>query len=334
MKSSLAIAAMAGLSSCVHQWPDMDAIEHNVVINVYQDTDWLPDFMYEYTRAGAQDMEIRYDFRIYHKGNTEKAVREFTIFSADMSRPDFSTTLYLTPGDYDLYMWSDFCDPSGDKALYYDDSNFSAITIKTPYQGNTDLGDAFRGMTSFTVDESYESKPNVQASITLHRPVARYVFIATDLEEFVKNESTRGKLSLNDITSPGFDANQMYLNLSKYRIRVDYPLYMPAVFNNFQNNPVDSWTGMYYDSYAVQISSDMAQLAMDYVLVNGDESTAQVMLQIYDDDNEMIAKTNTISVPIKRNRTTYIYGPFLTTLKSGSVGINPDFEGEYNIEFR
>lgn len=328
----LALVSGMGLSSCVHQFPEEDTIG-NVYITVLQDTEWLPDSVVTLTRAGETDVNIRYDFRLYRKGNTNDIIKEFSIVKDDLTRQDFKTQLELMPGDYDLYCWSDYVDAKTGKALYYDDSDFADITYIKPYEGDTDLRDAFRGMTTFTVEGSgYAQIKPVEATITLTRPLARYKFIATDLAEFIENEITRGKMT-NEPASGPYDA-QRWAKLSDYTVRVVYPLYMPAVFNNFRNNPVDSWTGVSFNCQMQQLNADEAQLCMDYTYVNGNESSVQVQLEVYDAQGGLIARTNTITVPTKRDRTTLVYGKFLTTIRSDGVGINPDFEGEYNIEIK
>lgn len=327
--SLLGVSLALVTASCVHQFPEEDE-SGEVVLTVVQDTDWLPDFVMTLTRAGGGDVNIRYDFRVYPKGNTTDLIKEFTIVKDDLTRQNYTTTLELRPGDYDLWCWSDYCDAKTGEALYYDDTTFSAITYSKPYEGDTDLRDAFRGMTSFTVeaDGYYEIQP-IEATITLSRPLARYKFVATDFADFVDKESTRGKL-INDPSG----APQRLTNLSDYTVKVTYPLYMPAVFNNFQNNPIDSWTGVTFNAQMQQISADEAQIAMDYTMVNGLESGVQVAIEIYDPDGVLIARTSTITVPTKRDRTTIIYGKFLTTLRTDGVGIDPDFEGEFNIEIK
>lgn len=327
--SLLGVSLALGMVSCVHQFPEEDE-SGEVVLTVLQDTEWLPDSIMTLTRGEEQAINIRYDFRVYPKGNTNDLIKEFTIVKDDLARQDFTTTLELRPGEYDLWCWSDYCDANTGAPLYYDDSSFSAITYSKPYEGDTDLRDAFRGMTSFTVDADgyYEIQP-VEATITLTRPLARYKFVATDFAEFVDKETTRGKLVSDPSGGP-----QRLVNLSDYTVKVIYPLYMPAVFNNFQNNPVDSWTGVTFNARMQQISADEAQVAMDYTMVNGMESGVQVALEIYDPDGVLIARTATITVPTKRDRTTIIYGKLLTTLRTDGVGIDPDFEGEFNIEIR
>lgn len=326
--ASVAVGLMA--SSCVHQFPEED--ETGIVhLTVLQDTEWLPDTIVNLTRADGQDVVIRYDFKVFPKGNTTYPVKEFTILKDDLTRQDYTTNLELMPGDYDLYCWSDYAYPDGDP-IYYDDTNFASITYIKPYEGDSDLRDVFRGVTSFSITESgyYELKP-VDATIVLSRPLARYKFIATDLAEFIDKEITRGKLSRtpDDVL---LGDGPRYAKLSEYKIKVIYPMYMPAVFNNFRNNPVDSWTGVDFYCSMQQLSGTEAQLAMDYVMVNGEQSSVQVMLEVYDPDGVLIARTNTMTIPTKRDRTTVVYNKFLTTIRNDGVGINPDFDGEYNIE--
>lgn len=327
------VAFLLGASSCVHQFPEEDETG-TVYLTVLQETDWLPDTAIYLTRAGESDIVIRYDFKVYPKGNTTYSVKDFTILKDDLTREDYTTTLELMPGEYDLYCWSDYAYADG-KPIYYDDNNFASITYIKPYEGDSDLRDVFRGMTSFTVSSNgyYEIQP-VEATINLSRPLARYKFIATDLAEFIDRETTRGKFveGLSPGIAPGDP--QRVARLSDYTVKVIYPMYMPAVFNNFRNNPVDSWTGVSFNCTMTPISSTEAVIAMDYVMVNGLQSSVQVMLEVYDPDNVLIARTNTMTIPTKRNRTTLIYNKFLTTIRNDGVGINPDFEGEYNIEIK
>lgn len=327
----LMLAALFG-SSCVHQFPEQESDEYNVVLDVKHILEWLPDYEMTISRAEQADYNIRYDFKVYPKGKNQYPVKEFTVYKDDLKRPDFTTTLFLMPGEYDIYAWSDYCYASDGSPVYYDDDNFAHITYIKPYEGDTDLRDAFRGVTTITVDDPgmYEPQP-VHGEITMARPLARYKFIATDLADFIDRETTRGKLNAgSDIIYT--DAGPRWAKLADYTVKVIYPMYMPAVFDNFKNNPVDSWTGVSFTCRMNQLNADEAQIAMDYVYVNGDESGVQVMLEIYDPDGLLIARTNTVTVPTKRNRTTIVYGKFLTTLRSDGVGIDPDFDGEYNIE--
>lgn len=329
---AVACLGAAFMSSCVHQFPEGDDITP-VVINVVQETEWLPDYIMDITRAYGGEVDIRYDFRVYPKGNTTDCIKEFSIYKDDLTRQEYTTYLEMLPGDYDLWCWSDYCEAGDHSPIYYDDSNFANITYIKPYEGDTDLRDTFRGMTSFSVkDPGMEEPQPVDATIVLTRPMARYMFIATDLAEFIDRETTRGKLIPNGADPSQIPAGQRWAKLTDYKVKVVYPMYMPAVFDNFKNNPIDSWTGISFDCTMLQLNADEARMAMDYVYVNGEESGVQVMMELYDPDGTLIARTNTITVPTKRDRTTIVRGKFLTTLRTDGVGIDPSFDGEFNIE--
>lgn len=329
---SLIIFAFSILtSSCVNQFPIEEETD-TVYLTVVRDAEWLPDAVINLTKAGIIDIELRYDFRIYPKGNTKNCLKEFTIYKSDLTGESFQTSFEMHTGDYDIYCWSDFAYSLNGLPVYYDDSNFSAITYIKPYEGDSDFRDAFRGVTSFSIKDSgyYQMQP-VEATIILSRPLARYMFIATDLEDFIEKEATRERNRNSDSLNDQ-DAYTRVTNLDDYIVKVTYPLYMPAVFDNFLNNPIDSWTGISFEGTMTKISDQEARLALDYVMVNGEESGVQVMLEVFDPDGVVIARTNSMTIPTKRNRTTIVYGKYLTTLRNDGVGIDPDFNGSFNIE--
>ena len=70
------------------------------------------------------------------------------------------------------------------------------------------------------------------------------------------------------------------------------------------------------------------------MFVNGTESTVQVALDVRDAAGEVIASIPPIDVPLTRSRYTTVRGPFLTTEATGGVGIDPGFDGEWNVEIR
>lgn len=72
-------------------------------------------------------------------------------------------------------------------------------------------------------------------------------------------------------------------------------------------------------------------IGFDYFFINGEESSTTVSLEIYDLQNELIASTPPIAFRVQRNCATIIRGKFLTSKASGGVGINPEFDGAFNI---
>lgn len=328
------VAISGALTSCVNEWPKTQNLQYGITLNVHCDTDWLPDYEMNYTRLDYSDIQVKYIFQVFEKGKTDNPIREFTYFSYDLNRPDFQLHLDLYPGDYDVYAWSDIADGATGTSIFYETENFARISYTLPYIGDTNYKDAFRGQTNFTIDETMYADPNASTDITLSRPLARYMFVATDLESFIDEEITRGKLRGVFMRGDAGYRAELTGALATYSVKVVYPMYMPSVFDNYLNRPVDSWTGMYYNADIQVISDSEAIVGLDYVMMNGNDSFVQVALQIYDEDNELLAGTGTINVPTLRDRTTIVYGKFLTANENTGVTINPDFEGQFNIEYK
>lgn len=57
-------------------------------------------------------------------------------------------------------------------------------------------------------------------------------------------------------------------------------------------------------------------------------------VEVYDKDGELLSSTNTVEVPLVRSKLTIVRGNFLTSKATGSVGINPDYNGDFNIEIK
>ena len=73
------------------------------------------------------------------------------------------------------------------------------------------------------------------------------------------------------------------------------------------------------------------ELGFDYVLVNGSEASVQIAVEVYDYDSTLLSSTGTITVPLKRSKLTTLIGEFLTVTTQGGVGIDPSYDGEFNI---
>ncbi|WP_353937103.1 DUF6562 domain-containing protein [uncultured Muribaculum sp.] len=55
---------------------------------------------------------------------------------------------------------------------------------------------------------------------------------------------------------------------------------------------------------------------------------------MYDPDGALIGRVSPVDVSTKRSRNTVVKGRFLTSKATGGVGINPGFDGEFNIEIK
>lgn len=330
----ISLLGLMGMVSCVNEWPNPEERTHNISFKVHCDTEWLPDYEMPYTRTDTPT-EIQYQFRIFRKGTVSEPVKELTFYSYDFMRSDFTVDLSLSPGDYDLYVWSDICNSQGE-SLYYNSTDFGAITYLKPYEGDSNNKDAFRGMTSFTVEDSMYLNPTINVEIILKRPFARYIFVSTDFSEFIDYQQSQGKIKGVGSREGDFStyADALSSELDRYTIKILYPLYMPAVFDNFTDKPFDSWTGVSFDSKITPINETEATLGLDYVMTGKSESGIQVAMEIYDENGTRIGATSTINIPTLTDRTTIVYGRFLTSNEDAGVTIDPNFKGQYNIQYK
>lgn len=332
---SLTVAFTATfISSCVHEFPDT-AESGSVRLTIVHDLSWS-ELDYDYARSGddsrREEWSVRYIIKAYKHGDTSIPVHEFVRFSDDLDLDPFITGIELPPGDWDLYIWSDFIHG---KESYYEATEFSEITYTRPYTGDTDRRDAFEGMAEkVTVEESYDASYRVDRTVTLHRPTARYVFIATDFRKFY-NETLRPSLEPKSLQAPAWGslpAPQRNELLKGYSVTASYPLFMPSVYDMFRQKVTASERGVTYGASITPIDDDEARIAFDYVFMNHHSTSAQVQLILHTPGGDNIIMTPTVSVPLKRGQTTYVRGKFLTTDIGGGIDIDFDFSGDINIE--
>ena len=350
-----AVTAAMALSSCdVHEFPDPPTPPPGdigrIAIRVHVDDGEMPLHTTVYydeesrTRGARADMawDLRYQVNVYKASDTPdsrvstRTPLVSTVITAEAYdfREQF-VYLDLPKGDYRVVVWADNVERNSTSDWFYNTSNFTEIVFPQQeggrVEGNTDYRDAFRGEDYFTVTseqvrstslERPGSEIDVVADVPLHRPMAKFRFVTTDLAEF---------LDKNGIPShaPGESAPE----LNDYTVLVRYTGYMPCAYNVFTDKPVDSRLGQWFDARIRRIDLSDAELGYDYVFVNGSETSVQVALDVYlRRTGEKISGTTPINCPIVRGKITEIRGRFLTTFAEGGVGIDPGFDGEYNVE--
>ncbi len=297
------------------------------------------------------DHDFRYILNIYEEtGDSRLPSRtplDSYIFTApttatapDGSTPDHNRRVHLDlpPGNFRIVAWADHVIPGSREDMYYSTADFAEISVLTEndaHPGNIPWRDAFRGQVSVIVNDAGEvfttsgDGPETLVEIPMHRPMARYRFITTDLGEFISRYETQGQKA-----APA-GAPSSTPDPADYRVVIRYTGYMPSVYNAHTDRPTDSRLGVYYDGAISRLDASTAELASDYVFVNGTETSVQVALDVYNrHSGEKIASTDPVTVPLRRNRLTIVRGRFLTSTASGGIGIIPDFDGDFNIEIR
>ena len=342
----VALTAGVLLSDCnVHEWPELEYGEVPFVLRLDFDTS-LPLYRtVNYTRGevisrvSPADCDIRYIVNVYRAGetrNTGTAGRRYVFtkpFSEDL---DYTATIALDEGDWEIYAWADYVDAGSNSDKYYDTSDFGNIVYrdKDNYGGSNDCNDAFRGSTSVTVihpDRFFEdeSLPSYEATVPMMRPLGRFEFIATDVDAFLTRVA-----AVRSQSAKAADARS--IDVSEFRVVFRYNAFMPSAFNIFTDLPSDSWTGVWFDSGMALRNDGEMLMGFDYVLVNATDGTVMNLdVEIYDPDGSLLSVTRGVEVPIVRSKLTIVKGEFLTSTESGGVTVIPDFEGpDYNLEIQ
>lgn len=298
----------------------------------------------EVTRAdakAAEEYDLRYTVGVFALDATKATDRQelarVTVTREATDNPDQVIDMPLDAGDYRLVVWTDYVDAGSTHDKYYDTSDFGEIRLaEGRHTGNTPYRDAFRG----TIDVRIAEGETRELHVGMERPLTRYEFVTTDLDEFLTRalaaaaREAEAAAAANGDTPAELSDETRAVDLGAYRVVVRYPGFMPSSFNLFTDKPADSSTGVSFESAITPTSDSEATLGFDYVFINGTESTVQAAVDIYDEEGVRISGTNTIDIPVVRGKRTIVRGEFLTSTAAGSIGIVPDFDGEFNVEIR
>ncbi len=289
--------------------------------------------LYSPSSTDLYDHDIRYTVEVYSIGEGRQSSREairriVTSKYAPLSH-NHDMEIALEPGNYRFIVWADYVRSGSVENLFYDASDFAEVKLTGEHSGSNDMRDAFRG----SVDYRFGGRDGEQVSVAMSRPMAKYSFVATDLDEFVSRVLSAMNKKAQAMGQPVSDTR--VVDLDEFKVVFRYTGFMPDSYNLYTGKPADSSTGVFFESSMAKLNADEAQLGFDYVFVNGSEALAQVAIETYNGDGELMSRSKTINIPLMRSKHTVIKGTFLTQIASGSVGINPDFDGpDYNIEIK
>ena len=249
------------------------------------------------------------------------------VFTRDISGSyDHEMTLDLLPGEYNIMVWSDLVGRTG-STPFYDAANFAEIFLQGEHSGNNDYRDAFRGTNTISIVSDIVSRPPDTLDITMQRPLAKFELITNDLEDFIAKEieyleqeaATRGEEAPTRVET------------DNYKVIFFYSGFMPDTYNMNTDKPVDSSTGVFFESKMDILNEQEASLGFDYVFVNGKNSAVTVQIGVYDNNERQLALSNPIDIPLRRSSHTILKGSFLMQHASGGITIDSNFDGNHNI---
>lgn len=316
------LLAVLCTASCVHEWRDSTDLptETEVCLLIHHEQAWThQDYQFNFTRSS--EFTARYVYKVFKRGEDTAPVMTFEQDRADLTLADFTTSLNLPPGQWDIFVWQDFRAKS--RKPFYNTENFRAVTYNLPYIGDDDMRDAFVGKLSVDVPPTVSSDSKVSAELTMSRPMAKYVFIATDFKKFY-NEIIKDSQQMPNGVSSTWEALSLAEQqeiLKGYSIVALYPYFMPSVYNMFTGKITDSMKGISYQAEIRPTQGGEAEITMDYVMVNPSATGVQVQLALKSPDGKLNALTGIITVPLLRSQITYVRGEFLTTAEIGRAHV-------------
>lgn len=301
-----------------------------------------------WSRAATDAHDVRHQVMIYSGTGEITAssvpVRTLTL-TGESTTLNRDVEIDLEEGQYSFLVWSDYVDQGSMIDKYYTTGSLSAITLadRNNHPGSNPYRDAFRGQTTGTVVKGVGGS----ATVPMKRPMGRFEFITTDLEEFVaravaarnaaEGRSGDGGDDKAETESGGdkaeTESDDSRADISGYKVTFVYTGFMPSTYNIYSDKPTDAWTGMKFDSQFESLS-DGTRMGYDYVMVNGSETSVSVAVQVKDENGNVIATTPSIDVPIVRSKLTVVKGEFMSSTSAGGVVVDPGFDGEFNIEIR
>lgn len=331
------------LSACdVHEWPGLpESMQLHLRLHYETDmTEW--PHQYDGTTLIEQGVgatydnrltsgEIRYMVRLYPATEGQRTVsspaQEF-IFTKDIAQGyDHQVTLDVLPGDYQVMVWSDLVETPG-STPFYNAGNFAEIALQGDYTGNTDHRDAFRGTSTVSLVADITNRAADTLDVTMQRPLAKFQLITTDVQEFIDKEVENLR---KEALTRGEEDLPTRVDAEDYRVVVQYTGFMPTAYNMHTDKPVDSRSGVSFESQLEMLTDSEASLGFDYVFVNGTDAGVSVQVGLYDKQGKQVSLSEPIEVPLQRNRHTILKGSFLMQQASGGITIHPDFDGNHNI---
>lgn len=327
-------------SSCaIHEWPSVEKQVPVVLTVKYNlaELDWVE---YEYKEdapdVGLKKQDSKINDEIVH-GKLNYTVRmiplltkagrdysnyhEYKVTRDVAESQEFGIAMEVPPGVYDVAVWVDYLVGDTEES-YYNTDDFAEIKLNGQHEGNNEYHDAFRGIGTVVLVGNIVDDNPIEVTVEMARPLARYELVTTDLAEFVANETARKGVDVEG----GED-----LNLDDYKVMVHYVGYYPDTYSIFTDKPVDSSTGVFFESTLKQLDANRASLGFDHAFVSESGSAVTVQMAIYDKDGSEVAATSPLEINLKRNCHSIMQGSFLMSRAPGGIQVNPEYEGDNNI---
>lgn len=270
----------------------------------------LPDFVA--VRSGSTPA-LRGVAYIFEKGKKELFATKRAMLTPTATEGVYNMGLSLFKGEYDINLWVDYTtDATADLHYITTEADIIHILQQTDYAADTDTRDAFAKRISLTVNEGDNASTNVE----MHRPLAKYRLVATDVAKYEELRTQRGYPALEDLL-----------------ITVAYEGFLPNAYSISLGKPADSATGYSYSSALSEQQADRMTVGKDYIFVNGTQSSVSVTILLKNSAGKTIGGVRGVKIDYRAGQLTTVSGDFLTAGLGSGVTINTDWSGDYDVEF-
>lgn len=312
----------------VHQFPGMDALDPTLIntklrlipsqaMSAYYPEDTDNSSITSVFGKGA-DLKARYLLEVYVDESFDhtRVYADTIVVRPEDTDKIIERELELHALHYKVLVWQDLTNGSDPQAdLWYSVPQLTAVKVweASMYVGMEDSKLAQTTNESFDLSQ-FAGKWNIDTviDIPLLRPQAKFVLITSDLAKFI---ATHGPEA----------------TFEKCHVKISYNGFMPTGYNVNTGLLNDSKGGYSFEGKIAKLNDKEAIIAFDYVLVGPAATSVDVKIEIFDEAGELLNSTNTVKIPLERNKYTIIRKEFLTKEYGGGVGIDSDFDGEYNI---
>lgn len=267
--------------------------------------DELSPYLEDYLKNGV----ARHLIRVYNANDVSSGSLPVASYELERSleeaRYDFTISVSLPKGDYVVKSFTDFREAS-DAPHYYDVTGFPHVMLAN-HSGLTGYQDTFSGTQTFKVDSD-----STTAEVAMTRPLGRYILICEDYA--------------NLLDEKGYKEEEV-------KVLVYYTGFYPDTYSVITDRLTDSLTGEKYVIFPEILSNGLAIVAADFFLMNDGGSSAGVEIKIVNKNGELLATSESISIPLRRNEITVISGKLLKSPSGDGGGFDMDtgFDGDFNI---
>ena len=360
-------------AACVHEFPDESTpadfvlkLQFNIGINVNANVNAdIHNDINTTSKSGTRVLnsdthDIRYTVKFFRLVNGEMAtdpIYEHIFTVDDINVHEFEESLEIAEGQYRIFVWGDYVEQGGFDDYHYKTDGFPRIELNIPetgqYEGSLESRDAYVGYTDIDVVRYGKDMQPVEANIDIHRPLAKFVILSNDLDEFVTKITQQRLSQLKEQASAGIIteaeaelAATKAVDLDEFDVKFFFQgdestMYnAPTTFDVYADKPVATAPGLSFTSKLTEVVNPdtgmkEAQLGFDYIFVNGTDTHTRVIVGVYNKDGEQVAMTPSMKIPLKRNHVTYVRDGFLMHNVEGGVDINPGFAGpDFNYEIK